>query len=296
MGDKPSICSLTSGHDTPLRPRRQNGTTHEKDLSTHRHHLGSRVDPRGRLRHNRAGGNSGTEPGDNSFDRRTRRGLLHLSTGPAGTPDHPGAKPVDGDRSRIRPGGRRSCRRRIQRGHVGTGCASYCSARHGDRRRSRSCPRLQRIPGASGLRSGAVSKKVTGLAVRPIVFGAIAVVAIAGCADSSDRADTATSASHSSTPSPTPRRGEISDQDRVFISQLSDYWLRSVDRADLIEAGEVACRRMRGGEKLQVIAQLADGTIDGNSVRADATKLEHTADFLHAASTAYCPDQLSGVK
>ncbi|WP_305779803.1 DUF732 domain-containing protein [Nocardia nova] len=132
--------------------------------------------------------------------------------------------------------------------------------------------------------------------MRPIVFGAIVVVALAGCADSGDRADTATFASHSSTPSPTPRRGEISDQDRVFISQLSDYWLRSVDRADLIEAGEVACRRMRGGEKLQVIAQLADGTIDGNSVRADATKLEHTADFLHAASTAYCPDQLSGVK
>lgn len=131
--------------------------------------------------------------------------------------------------------------------------------------------------------------------MRPIVFGAIAVVAIAGCANSGDRADTVL-VSQSSTPSPTSRRGEISDQDRVFISQLSDYWLRSVDRADLIEAGEVACRRMRGGEKLQVIAQLADGTIDGNSVRADATKLEHTADFLHAASTAYCPDQLSGVK
>lgn len=131
--------------------------------------------------------------------------------------------------------------------------------------------------------------------MRPIVFGAIAVVAIAGCANSGDRADTVL-VSQSSTPSPTSRRGEISDQDRVFISQLSDYWLRSVDRADLIEAGEVACLRMRGGEKLQVIAQLADGTIDGNSVRADATKLEHTADFLHAASTAYCPDQLSGVK
>lgn len=93
------------------------------------------------------------------------------------------------------------------------------------------------------------------------------------------------------------RRGEITDQDKAFLSQLDDYWTKSTDRADLLQAGDTACARMREGQKLEVIAALSSGRVEGDAVvGATGENLSHAANLIHAAAVAYCPDQLTGVR
>lgn len=131
-----------------------------------------------------------------------------------------------------------------------------------------------------------------------IAAAAIAAIAfsLVACSSSAERPASTSSAQApaSAASTTTIRRGEISDQDRVLISQLDAYWL-ATPRADLIQAAEKACTMMRAGQKLDLLATLAGGKVEGGSVTADAAKIEHAATFVHAAATAYCPDQLTGV-
>ncbi|MFE7744444.1 DUF732 domain-containing protein [Nocardia sp. NPDC057455] len=82
----------------------------------------------------------------------------------------------------------------------------------------------------------------------------------------------------------------------MFLSLLDDHWKTGIDRGQLFEAGDSACKQMRAGQKMALIAMLADGEVqpDG-SVHASGDKLGEAANFIHAAASAYCPDQLTGV-
>lgn len=131
--------------------------------------------------------------------------------------------------------------------------------------------------------------------MRVAILAALAAPVVA-CTTSNQQA-AAPSTTIAATPAAattTMRRGEINDQDKVLISQLDAYWLKT-PRADLIQAAEKACTMMRAGQKMEMIAILSGGKVEGGSVTADTTELGHAATFIHAAATAYCPDQLTGV-
>lgn len=135
--------------------------------------------------------------------------------------------------------------------------------------------------------------------VRLAILALPAVIVLAACSSGNQHttSSVATPAATVSTAAATTtplRRGEINDQDKVLLSQLDDYWL-STPRADLIQAGEKSCTMMRENMKLDAIAMLSGGKVENGSVTADAASLNHAATFLHAAATAYCPDQLTGV-
>src|SRR5690606_13174564 len=117
-----------------------------------------------------------------------------------------------------------------------------------------------------------------------VALAGIAIAAtLPGCG-SSEPATAVTSSSPPSTATATTtmRRGEITDQDKAFLAQLDDYWKNSVDRADLLQAGDTACARMREGQKLEVIAALSSGRVEGGAVvGATGENLSHAANLIH---------------
>lgn len=131
------------------------------------------------------------------------------------------------------------------------------------------------------------------------VLAAAAITLLAGCGqDTAAHPLAATSTARTTTASPTTtaRRGDITDKDRVFLSQLDAHWTTGIERGQLFEAGESVCSKMRAGQKLEVLRILSHGeTQSDGSVNADATSLGQAANFVHAAAVAYCPDQLSGI-
>lgn len=130
-----------------------------------------------------------------------------------------------------------------------------------------------------------------------MLVAAAAIAMLTGCgSDPAPVAVTTTVPVTTVAPTTALQRGAITDQDRVFLSQLNDHWTRGIDRGQLFDAGEKACAQMRAGQKLQVIAIMSDGEKqpDG-SVRAASAGLNNAANFVYAAALAYCPDQLTGV-
>ncbi|MBM4554323.1 DUF732 domain-containing protein [Rhodococcus hoagii] len=85
----------------------------------------------------------------------------------------------------------------------------------------------------------------------------------------------------------TLRRGEISPEDRAFLASLDSFWTDGVDRADLIEVGTSLCEKMRGGaSKMDVL----------RAVLPETGPADDNINLLHAATVAYCPEQLTGIK
>ncbi len=130
------------------------------------------------------------------------------------------------------------------------------------------------------------------------IFGIVVMAAVAtGCGTESATESKSTTTTTTTAATTTLRRGDITDQDRAFLAQLEDYWTESTNRADLLQAGETACARMREGQKLEVIAALSSGRVEGGAVvGATGENLSHAANLIHAAAVAYCPDQLTGVR
>lgn len=111
--------------------------------------------------------------------------------------------------------------------------------------------------------------------MRTIAALAIAVIALSGCSANSE---------------PAPA------SDQAFLSLLDAYWKTGAtdNNAKTIEAGHLACDRMRAGAKLNAIAQLADGKIGaGGLIEADSEKIRLATNFVAAAAKAYCPEQLT---
>ncbi|QBP29762.1 hypothetical protein SEA_TYPHA_107 [Mycobacterium phage Typha] len=115
------------------------------------------------------------------------------------------------------------------------------------------------------------------------------VTALVGCSAAGQTPQAATTAT--TTVTTTMARGAISDQDRVFLSQLQsdqEVWEREfsfVPRDVLIQAGERTCTAMKRSKT----GALQEGLDVGLHVEAVAA-------LMHAAATAYCPDQLTGVQ
>lgn len=87
------------------------------------------------------------------------------------------------------------------------------------------------------------------------------------------------------------RRGEINDQDRVFLASLqssSDWegFFSTVPRADLLDAGEKICGKFERDGKVPTLKSLLDTGFD----------ISQATSLMYAAATAYCPQNLSGVQ
>jgi hypothetical protein len=86
-----------------------------------------------------------------------------------------------------------------------------------------------------------------------------------------------------------PPHGGITDQDRVFLSEIGDDdWFDNVTRETQFWSAHHFCdeARISPEKKAQVLQSMLDAGIS----------LEHAANLAHAAALAYCPDQLTGVQ
>lgn len=88
-----------------------------------------------------------------------------------------------------------------------------------------------------------------------------------------------------------PSRGAITDEDRVFLSELQsssewDGYFSTVPREKLIAAAERVCGEMRAGNKAELL----------ETGMGSGMNLSRSALLMGASAKAYCPDQLTGIQ
>lgn len=114
----------------------------------------------------------------------------------------------------------------------------------------------------------------------------------------SEQASSTTPAYTPAPPTTTYRRGELTGQDRVFLSEVDDYWRVGRD-ADLIEIGESVCARLRSGvSKTVILAGFIDGEqgADGSLTAKTGADFNNGVNLFSASVKGYCPEFLTGVK
>ena len=136
-----------------------------------------------------------------------------------------------------------------------------------------------------------------------LTIGAAAVMGLSACsADSIDKTASTIAAenlsSEDSTPVTSYRRGELTGPDRLFLSELDDYW-RAGEDADLIEIGEGVCQRLREGvSKTDVLKIFVGGEEgdDGSLTVETGNDFNRGVNLFSASVKAYCPEFLTGVR